>query len=168
MELIGFVKDVEQNVETVRLAKDEKVREIRNAVELMVNRLDSHLKLKLVTLMRQKTSLNEQTEQLEQLLNEIEHQMNSCSRSQLITKSPELLKMIHQVRLKPMTCYVMTPVPNDFVSEIVPPYDQGMKILFCACNPISCTKPISCAMKVPFLWKNLQNCNEKDRCIRMN
>lgn len=125
MELISLVKDVEQNVETVRSAKDEKVREIRNAVELMVTRLDSHLKLKLVTLMRQKSSLDHETEQLEQLLDEIEHQMNSCSRSQLIMKSPELLKMIHQVRLKPMSCYVTAPVPADFVSEIVPAYDTG-------------------------------------------
>lgn len=125
MELVSLVKDVEHNVETVRAAKDEKVREIRNAVELMVNRLDSHLKLKLVTLMRQKSSLNHETEQLEQLLDEIEHQINSCSRSQLIMKSPELLKMIHQVRLKPMSCYVMAPVPADFISEIVPAYDTG-------------------------------------------
>lgn len=125
MELISLVKDVEKNVETVRSAKDEKVREIRNAVELMVNRLDSHLKLKLLTLMRQKCSLDQETEQLEQLLDEIEHQMNSCSRSQLIMKSPELLKMIHQVRLKPMACYVTAPVPADFVSEIVPAYDTG-------------------------------------------
>ncbi|XP_031631421.1 uncharacterized protein LOC116345847 [Contarinia nasturtii] len=129
MELVSMVKDVEHNVETVRAAKDEKVREIRNAVELMVNRLDSHLKLKLVTLMRQKSSLNHETEQLEQLLDEIEHQINSCSRSQLIMKSPELLKMIHQVRLKPMSCYVMAPVPADFISEIVPAYDTGIFIL---------------------------------------
>lgn len=125
MELISLVKDVEKNVDTVRAAKDEKVREIRNAVELMVNRLDSHLKLKLLTLMRQKRSLDQETEQLEQLLDEIEHQMNSCSRSQLIMKSPELLKMIHQVRLKPMACYVTAPVPADFVSEIVPAYDTA-------------------------------------------
>lgn len=129
MELISLVKDVEKNVETVRAAKDEKVREIRNAVELMVNRLDSHLKLKLLTLMRQKRSLDQETEQLEQLLDEIEHQMNSCSRSQLIMKSPELLKMIHQVRLKPMACYVTAPVPADFVSEIVPAYDTATFLL---------------------------------------
>lgn len=122
---IFFCSHQEQNVETVRSAKDEKVREIRNAVELMVNRLDSHLKLKLLTLMRQKSSLTHETEQLEQLLQEIEHQLNTCSRSQLITKSPELLKMIHQVRLKPMACYASAPVPADFVSEIVPPYDTG-------------------------------------------
>lgn len=73
----------EQNVENVRNAKDEKVREIRNAVELMVGRLDSHLKLKLFTLMRRKSSLTQETEQLEHLLQEIEHQLNTCSRSQV-------------------------------------------------------------------------------------
>lgn len=41
----------EKNVESVRAAKDEKVREIRNAVELIVARLDSQLKSKLLTLM---------------------------------------------------------------------------------------------------------------------
>lgn len=129
MELINLVKDVEKNVEIVRCAKDEKVREIRNAVELMMNRLDSHLKVKLLTLMQQKGSLDRETEQLEQLLDEIEFQMNSCSRSQLILKSPDLLKMIHQVRLKPMANFLAAPVPVDFVSEIVPAYDTATFVM---------------------------------------
>lgn len=64
----------------MRNAKDEKVREIKNAVESMVCRLDTQLKVKLLTLMRQKNSLTQETEQLEQLLEEIEHQLNTCSR----------------------------------------------------------------------------------------
>lgn len=44
-------------------------------------------------------------------------------------KSPELLKMIHQVRLKPMACYVTEPVPANFLSEIVPPYDTGRFVM---------------------------------------
>lgn len=83
VELVGFVSDVEQNVEVVRSAKDEKVREIRNAVELMVSRLDAQLKVKLISLMRQKNALTLETEQLEHLLQEIEHQLNSCSRYEL-------------------------------------------------------------------------------------
>lgn len=70
----------ELNVKTVTNAKDEKVREIRKAVELMIGRLDSQLKVKLLSLMRQKNSLTQETEQLEHLLQEIEHQINSCSR----------------------------------------------------------------------------------------
>lgn len=41
----------ERNVEAVRSAKDERVREIRNAVEMMIARLDTQLKNKLITLM---------------------------------------------------------------------------------------------------------------------
>lgn len=41
----------ERNVEAVRGAKDERVREIRNAVEMMIARLDNQLKNKLLTLM---------------------------------------------------------------------------------------------------------------------
>lgn len=67
-------------MESVRAAKDERVREIRNAVELMIARLDSQLKSKLLTLMGQKNSLTQETEQLETLLQEIEHQLHTCSK----------------------------------------------------------------------------------------
>ncbi|XP_026742885.1 E3 ubiquitin-protein ligase TRIM37-like, partial [Trichoplusia ni] len=125
MELISLVQDVERNVESVRAAKDERVREIRNAVELMISRLDSALKAKLLTLMGQKNSLTQETEQLEHLLQEIEHQLHSSTRSELIAKSGELSKMIHQVRKKPMASFVTAPVPADFHSEIVPSYDSS-------------------------------------------
>ncbi|XP_031352396.1 E3 ubiquitin-protein ligase TRIM37-like isoform X3 [Photinus pyralis] len=59
MELISIVQEVERNVESVRSAKDDRVREIRNAVELMIARLDSQLKTKLLTLMGQKDSLTQ-------------------------------------------------------------------------------------------------------------
>ncbi|XP_033214708.1 uncharacterized protein LOC117171462 isoform X2 [Belonocnema kinseyi] len=125
MELISLVQEVERNVESVRAAKDERVREIRNAVELMIARLDSQLKAKLLTLMGQKNSLTLETEQLEALLQEVEHQLHTCTRSELIVKSSELSRMIHQIRKKPMTSFVTAPVPADFHSEIVPGYDSA-------------------------------------------
>ena len=79
---------MERNVEAVRAAKDERVREIRNAVELMIARLDSQLKTKLLTLMSQKNSLTLETEQLENLLAEIDKYLNGKTRSELIAKSP--------------------------------------------------------------------------------
>ncbi|KAJ1531031.1 hypothetical protein ONE63_005861 [Megalurothrips usitatus] len=129
MELISLVQEVERNVESVRAAKDERVREIRNAVELMIARLDSQLKAKLLTLMGQKTSLTQETEQLEALLLEVEHQLHSCTRSELIAKSRDMSRMIHQVRKKPMASFVTAPVPADFQSEIVPGYDSSTFIL---------------------------------------
>lgn len=79
-------------MESVRAAKDERVREIRNAVELMIARLDSQLKAKLLTLMAQKNSLTLETEQLEALLQEVEHQLHTCTRSELIIKSSDRSK----------------------------------------------------------------------------
>uniref|UniRef100_A0AAY4ELP4 Tripartite motif containing 37 n=1 Tax=Denticeps clupeoides TaxID=299321 RepID=A0AAY4ELP4_9TELE len=129
MELISLVQEVEKNVEAVRGAKDERVREIRNAVEMMIARLDNHLKNKLITLMGQKTSLTQETELLESLLQEVEHQLRSCSKSELISKSPEILLMFQQVHRKPMQSFVTTPVPPDFTSELVPAYDSSTFVL---------------------------------------
>ncbi|XP_028133765.1 E3 ubiquitin-protein ligase TRIM37 isoform X3 [Diabrotica virgifera virgifera] len=124
MELISIVQEVERNVESVRSAKDDRVREIRNAVKVMIARLDSQLKTKLLTLMGQKDSLTQETEQLEHLLHEIEHQLHVSTRSELISKSNEISRMIHTIRKKPMTSFVTAPVPADFHSEIVPAYDS--------------------------------------------
>ncbi|XP_048522500.1 uncharacterized protein LOC109541314 isoform X5 [Dendroctonus ponderosae] len=129
MELISIVQEVERNVESVRSAKDERVREIRNAVELMIARLDSQLKTKLLTLMGQKDTLTQETEQLEHLLHEIEHQLHTCTRSELIIKSAELSRMIHNIRKKPMTSFVTAPVPADFHSEIVPAYSSSTFVM---------------------------------------
>ena len=80
MELINQVQEVERNVEVVRAAKDDRVREIRNCVELMIARLDSQLKSKLLVLMGQKNTLSQETEQIEQLLGQVESQLLSASK----------------------------------------------------------------------------------------
>ncbi|XP_069082501.1 E3 ubiquitin-protein ligase TRIM37 isoform X1 [Pleurodeles waltl] len=129
MELISLVQEVERNVEAVRGAKDERVREIRNAVEEIIARLDKQLKNKLITLMDQKKSLTQETELLESLLQEVEHQLRSCSKSELISKSTEILQMFQQVHRKPMASFVTTPVPPDFNSELVPAYDSSTFVL---------------------------------------
>ncbi|GAB1607185.1 E3 ubiquitin-protein ligase TRIM37-like, partial [Argonauta hians] len=123
VEMVSFVQGVERNVESVKNVKDERVREIRNAVELMVARLDSQLKNKLLTLMVRKNQLTQETGLLETLIDDVETQLNVCSRSELIDKSPELLQMFKQVHRKPMVSFVTAPVPADFTSEIVPQYD---------------------------------------------
>lgn len=91
----------------------------------MIARLDSHLKAKLLTLMGQKNSLTLETEQLEALLQDIEQQLHTCSRSELIARSAELSHIIYQVRKKPMTSFVTAPVPSDF-----PRYLCNFKIFF--------------------------------------
>nr|CAB3267241.1 ZF(Bbox/RING)-2 zinc finger protein [Phallusia mammillata] len=123
-ELISLVQDVERNVESVRSAKDERVREIRNAVEMMIARLDGQLKSKLITLMGQKNQLTQETEMLESVLKEVEHQMGACSKSELIFRSHDMLEMFRAIHKKPMASFVSASVPPDFTSELVPPYDS--------------------------------------------
>ena len=56
----------------------------------------------------------QETEQLESLLQEIEHSLHTSARSELIARSPELLNMVYQVHKKPMASFVTAPVPADF------------------------------------------------------
>lgn len=122
-ELSTHDDKVEYNVMLVRDTKEERVKEIRNAVDQMVGRLDAQLKVKLMTLMRHKRFLAKETEQLERLVQEVDYQVENSSQSQLITKSPELLMMVMQARLKSTKNYVAAHVPPDFASELVPQYD---------------------------------------------
>ncbi|PAA92033.1 hypothetical protein BOX15_Mlig014019g1 [Macrostomum lignano] len=125
MELTAMIQEVEKNMESVKQAKDERVREIRNAVELMITRLDSQLKAKLVTLMTQRNHLVQETELLEALLNQVEYKVCMLSKSQLITKSAEILTLFNEIHRQPMGSFVSAPVPAEFQSEIVPQYDSS-------------------------------------------
>ena len=59
-ELMIFFQFIqEKNVDLVKQAKDERVREIRNAVELMIAKLEAQLKSKCQTLMEQRNHLAE-------------------------------------------------------------------------------------------------------------
>ena len=60
-ELVSLVQEVERSIEMVKGAKDERVREIRNAVELMVARLEQQLKNKILILMSQRNKLSQET-----------------------------------------------------------------------------------------------------------
>ncbi|XP_052214330.1 E3 ubiquitin-protein ligase TRIM37-like isoform X2 [Dreissena polymorpha] len=129
IELISLIQDVERNIESVKTAKDERVREIRNAVELMIARLESQLKSKLLTLMGQRGQLTQETEVLDTLIQKIESQVANSSKTDLIAKSDEFLTVFRQMHRRPMASFVTAPVPTDFTSEIVPPYDLSTFVM---------------------------------------
>ena len=136
----------ERNMESVKNAKDERVREIRNAVELMIARLESQLKSKLLTLIGQRNGLTQETELLESLLQEVDHQKRNCSKQELIGKSSELLQMFTQVHRRPMASFVTAPVPADFtryaVKVLVLRHQYPSKTLVIA--PICCRLVCRC------------------------
>ncbi|VDH91810.1 tripartite motif-containing protein 37, partial [Mytilus galloprovincialis] len=129
VELISLVQDVERNIESVKTAKDERVREIRNAVELMIARLESQLKSKLLTLMGQRSHLTQETELLESLIQKVNQKLTTCGKNELINISTELVEMFKEVQRKPMASFVTAAVPADFTSEIVPPYDTSTFVM---------------------------------------
>ena len=125
-ELVQLVVDVERNIDSVKNAKDEKVREIRNAVELMVSRLENQLKAKVITLMNQRSQIGQETESIDTLVKEIEFEIKSSGKSDLINKQLQVVQKCQQINRKPMTSFVSSTVTaSDFTSEIVPQYDTS-------------------------------------------
>merc|ERR1719347_1844382 len=94
----------------------------------MIARLDSQLKAKLVVLVGQKNCLSQETEAVEQLLSQLEAQLHTASKSQLIGHSSQLLSLSSAAHQKPVSSLVPVPVGGstlpDFTSEIVPAYDE--------------------------------------------
>uniref|UniRef100_A0A8D9EEL0 E3 ubiquitin-protein ligase TRIM37 n=1 Tax=Cacopsylla melanoneura TaxID=428564 RepID=A0A8D9EEL0_9HEMI len=129
LELVSYSQEVDRNIDAVRAAKDERVREIRNAVELMIARLDSQLKAKILQLMSQKSVLTQETEQMEVLLQDLEARLSSNMRSQLISQSNNLLQAIHQLTRKPISNFSSCTVSPEFLSEIVPSYDSSTFVI---------------------------------------
>ncbi len=135
LELVSLVQEVERNIECVKNSKDERVREIRNAVELMIVRLENQLKNKVLTLMSQRNKLSQETEILESMIQEIENDIRSKSKSELILENIELIKKCkHFNNRKPMTSSVTASSSisfaslngsNNFISELVPQYDTS-------------------------------------------
>ncbi|KAK4474485.1 hypothetical protein MN116_001635 [Schistosoma mekongi] len=125
LELISLFQDIEKNIQSVRQAKEERVRELRNAVELMVARLDSQLQSKLITLTSRRSRLFQEIEVLESLLQYVQSELNVATRSEMIGRSSEILAKLNEVHCKPMPSFISAPVPADFVSEIVPPYESS-------------------------------------------
>ena len=143
VELVSLVQEVERNIESVKGAKDERVREIRNAVELMVSRLENQLKNKILTLMSQRNKLSQETETMEAMMQEVERDIRTKCKSELIAKQSEIINRCQKITTrKPMASFVTASSAssnsgnanmqngacsssNDFISEIVPQYDSS-------------------------------------------
>ena len=126
LEITNLIQDVERNVEMVRSAKDEKVSEIRHAVELIVARLDCQLRNKLLSLVAQKNVLTQETEHLEALLQNTESTLQNESKSQLISRSGDMLCALERAHRRVVGSFNISPVLADFQSEIVPPFQHSL------------------------------------------
>ncbi|CAF0782676.1 unnamed protein product [Adineta steineri] len=129
VELICLIQDVERNVESVKAAKDERLRETRNAMHVMQAKLDEQLKVKLDALNVQRLQFSREIELIDHVLQDIEHRVSTSGKAEVIGKQQDLLNSIQMIYRKPMTSFVTTPVPCDFPSEIVPQYDSSTFVI---------------------------------------
>lgn len=124
----------ERNVESVKAAKEERLRETRNAMHAMQTKLDDQLKIKLDALngneifyyfhqisffehyfyIVQRLQFSRETELIEHVLQDIEHRVQTSGKAEVIIKQQDLLNSIQMIYRKPMTSFVTTPIPCDF------------------------------------------------------
>jgi tripartite motif-containing protein 37 len=132
-ELNCLVQEVERNIESVKGTKDERVREIRNTVELMIAKLENQLKNKVLILMNQRNKLSHETEAMESTIQDIEVEIRNKSKSDLIIKSNDIIKKCEEIENgKPISSFASATISsscfsssNEFISELVPQYDSS-------------------------------------------
>ncbi|XP_005095413.1 E3 ubiquitin-protein ligase TRIM37 isoform X2 [Aplysia californica] len=128
-ELLCQVQDLERNIDSVKNAKDERVREIRNAVELMIARLEAQLKSKLLTFVGQRNQLSQEVSMWEMTIKKLESVLRDAGKAELVMRSKDLLEVMRQAHRQSTSSFVTTPVPTDFTSEIVPQYDSSTFVM---------------------------------------
>jgi hypothetical protein len=140
-ELVSLVQEVERNIESVKSGKDERVREIRNAVELMIARLETQLKNKILTLMSQRNKLSQDTDTMNALIQDLDADVRLKTKSDIIENHAEIIHKCDMLttRSQPMASFVTEGCINNnninsnnnnngsdqFTSEIVPQYDSS-------------------------------------------
>lgn len=92
----------------------------------MVARLENQLKNKVLTLMNQRNKLSQETETMETMMLEVERDVRSKTKSELILKQADVINKCQQMTArKPMISVLGSANLNDFTSEIVPQYDSS-------------------------------------------
>ena len=124
------IREVEANVELVNDSKEVVAQELHTAFESITARLQAQLSSKLVVLLRQKEEVEEDYSSTHKVADMVERQLKRASRSSLISQSAGLLRCVEEVCERVPSEFASTSVPHDdFVSELVPPYEGGSFVL---------------------------------------
>ncbi|KAL9649959.1 hypothetical protein ABK040_003078 [Willaertia magna] len=129
-ELNVLVGSIDENIKRITKSKDERMKEIVDVLEETKENLDTQFKDKLLTLLEQQTSITEEISLLDKMSKELTRQIETSPQSVLISKTPEIVKMLSEVHKKPTTHFSrLLTVPDSFPSEIVPNYDQSTFVI---------------------------------------
>lgn len=122
-ELTKHMNDVQRTIEKVTKAKEDKSKEIENFVENIQAKLNTQLKNKLLALLSQRGSMQDEIEQLEEFHNKLNQELTKMPKSSLIKKSGDLIRQLKEIHTKEPHRFVDNEVTIDFTSELVPQYE---------------------------------------------
>ncbi|XP_062521874.1 E3 ubiquitin-protein ligase TRIM37-like isoform X2 [Corticium candelabrum] len=115
----------DKNVCNVKEGREEAFQRMHQAWLMVCERLDTEFKERLQTLKESRSSLDKHKGAVEMLLLEIECQMKSLGRTELIRKSSSLRKRIQKVQGHDVNFANSSPISSDFPNEIMPSFERG-------------------------------------------
>eukprot|EP00358_Blepharisma_japonicum_P003065 CAMPEP_0202952750 /NCGR_PEP_ID=MMETSP1395-20130829/40752_1 /ASSEMBLY_ACC=CAM_ASM_000871 /TAXON_ID=5961 /ORGANISM="Blepharisma japonicum, Strain Stock R1072" /LENGTH=284 /DNA_ID=CAMNT_0049664013 /DNA_START=400 /DNA_END=1254 /DNA_ORIENTATION=- len=92
----------------------------------MKDKLEMQLQGKLQKFNEHRDIVCEEIDNLENIKNEISKQVEQSCKSKLISKSPEIMNILKEIKNKPIVDFQSENVSVEFVSEISPAYDSGV------------------------------------------
>lgn len=109
--------------------KEDKSKEIENFVESIQAKLNTQLKNKLLTLLSQRGSMQDEIEQLEEFHDKLNQELSKMPKTSLIKKSGDLIRQLKEIHTKEPQRFVDNEVSIDFTSELVPQYEQSVFVI---------------------------------------
>lgn len=112
--IIYFCLSKEKNVEKLKTTRDERCRELQNAMYTMQIKLEEQFQNKFDDLNGKMIQISCETELIEHTLHDIEYQISTTSKAEIISKQKDLLNSIKIICRKPITTFIPTPISYDF------------------------------------------------------
>ena len=128
-ELNKYMGEVQGTIEKVTRAKEDKSKEIENFVESIQAKLNTQLKNKLLTLLSQRQSMQDEIGQLEEFHAKLNHELSKMPKSSLIKKSNDLIRQLKEIHSKEPHRFVNDNIKVDFTSELVPQYESSVFVI---------------------------------------
>jgi tripartite motif-containing protein 37 len=105
---------IKTSIEMTQRAKDNKVDELTRMKKLIQEQLEKELKDKLMVLFSEKSAIGDEMKYLKNLQKDIEKEISSSTRSQLVIKSQELIGKIEEAKARPKLILEGTDVSPEF------------------------------------------------------
>ncbi|OMJ81141.1 hypothetical protein SteCoe_18456 [Stentor coeruleus] len=128
-DLEKILTDIDINIDKIRLAKEDKSRELIIYMDQVQSRLEAQLKEKFEILSLKREKAQEEIFSLKSLQTELDKELLYGAKSKLMAKSADLVKKLKAIKSLPLSNYETSSLSCEFQSEVIPKYEGGTFIL---------------------------------------